>query len=121
MIDKTIIIFSYEFPSTNTSKEYIFFKNELREICKNFSKVVIVPIKRPEGYTLTRLKVLITSIYPSNQATRTQIEGRINRIGQKANVLEYRIIHAGILTNIMNNHDDAKSLEIALIKMSKYN
>jgi glycosyltransferase involved in cell wall biosynthesis len=46
MIDKTIIIFSYEFPSTNTGKEYIFFKNELREICKNFNKVVIVPIKK---------------------------------------------------------------------------
>jgi superfamily II DNA or RNA helicase len=82
-------------------------------------KVVIVPIRRPEGYTLTRLKSMVTSIYPSNQATRTQIEGRINRIGQKETNIIYKIVHAGILTNIMNNHDDAKSLEIALMKMSK--
>jgi superfamily II DNA or RNA helicase len=82
-------------------------------------KVVIVPIRRPEGYTLTRLKAMITGIYPSNQATRTQIEGRINRIGQRAKILQYKIVHTGILTNIMNHHDDAKSLEIALMKMAK--
>ena len=46
MINKTIIIFSYEFPSSNTSKEHIFFKNELKEICNNFNKVVIVPLKK---------------------------------------------------------------------------
>jgi superfamily II DNA or RNA helicase len=82
-------------------------------------KVVIVPIRRPEGYTLTRLKAMITGIYPSNQATRTQIEGRINRIGQSAKILQYKIVHTGILTNIMNHHNDAKSLEIALMKMAK--
>ncbi len=82
-------------------------------------KVVIVPIRRPEGYTLTRLKSMVTSIYPSNQATRTQIEGRINRIGQKETNIIYKVVHSGILTNIMNHHDDAKSLEIALMKMSK--
>jgi superfamily II DNA or RNA helicase len=82
-------------------------------------KVVIVPIKRAEGYTLTRLSVQITSVYPSNQATRTQIEGRINRIGQKSEQVKYIVVHCGVLTNIMNNHADAKSLELALMKMAK--
>lgn len=82
-------------------------------------KIVIVPMKKAEGYTLTRLSVMIRSVYPSNQATRTQIEGRINRIGQKAEYIKYIIVHTGILTNIMNKHSDAKSLELALMKMAK--
>ena len=82
-------------------------------------KIVIVPIKRAEGYTLTRMNIMIRSVYPSNQATRTQIEGRINRIGQNAEEIKYMIVHVGILTNIMNNHNDAKSLELALMKMAK--
>ena len=82
-------------------------------------QVVIVPIRRAEGYTLTRLKAMVTSVYPSNQATRTQIEGRINRIGQRATELEYIVVHIGILTNLMNHHADAKSLEKALEQMAK--
>jgi len=82
-------------------------------------KVVIVPIKKAEGYTLTRMNIMIRSVYPSNQATRTQIEGRINRIGQNSEEIKYVIVHVGILTNIMNNHNDAKSLELALMKMAK--
>ena len=33
--------------------------------------------------------------------------------------IKYVIVHTGILTNIMNNHNDAKSLELALMKMAK--
>jgi hypothetical protein len=76
-------------------------------------KVVIVPIKKSEGYTLTTLDTMITSVYPSNNATREQIEGRINRIGQKRDIV-YKIFHTGILTYILNNHNDAKSLSLAI-------
>ena len=33
-------------------------------------KIVIVPIRKAEGYTLTRLSAMVTSVYPSNNATR---------------------------------------------------
>lgn len=55
MINKTIIIFSYEFPSSNTGKEHIFFKNELKEICKSFNKVVIVPLKKKNKNSVLNL------------------------------------------------------------------
>ena len=82
-------------------------------------KVVIAPIKKAEGYTLTRLSCLIMSVYPSNQATRTQINGRINRVGQMREEIDILIVHVGLLSAILSNHDKARSLEQALEGISK--
>jgi hypothetical protein len=62
-------------------------------------KVVIVPIRHAEGYTLTRL-----SVYPSNNATCEQIARRINRVSQKHDTVIHNIVHVGILTSILKNH-----------------
>jgi len=80
----------------------------------NDYKVVITTIRKCEGYTLTRLKAMVTSVYPSNNASREQIEGRINRIGQKAKVIYIRTVHIGILTYIMQKHKDARNLQAVL-------
>jgi len=77
-------------------------------------KVVITTIRKCEGYTLTRLKAMVTSVYPSNNASREQIEGRINRIGQKSPMIYIRTIHTGILTYIMQKHKDARNLQAVL-------
>lgn len=77
-------------------------------------KVVITTKRKAQGYTLTRLSVMITSVYPSNNATREQLCGRINRVGQKTEPLLYYTVHIGILTTIMENHNSAKSLSAAL-------
>jgi len=77
-------------------------------------KVVITTIRKSEGYTLTRLKAMVTGVYPSNNAAREQIEGRINRIGQKAKEIEIRIVHTGILTYIFQKHKDARNLSAIL-------
>ncbi len=82
-------------------------------------KVVIVPLNKCEGYTLTRLASMVISVYPSNEASRQQISGRINRIGQKAKEIEEVVVHCGILTHILKHHNDAKSLSIALSDMAK--
>ena len=82
-------------------------------------KVVIVPIKKAEGYTLTRLSAMVTSVYPSNNATRTQIQGRINRVSQRRPEIDYRIVHVGVLTAILRNHNQAKNLELALAGLAK--
>lgn len=65
------------------------------------------------------MKRLRTSVYPSNNATRTQIEGRINRVSQRRNEIDYRIVHVGVLTSILRNHNNAKNLEIALAGLAK--
>ena len=57
---------------------------------------------------------MVTSVYPSNEASRTQIEGRINRVNQNSLDVIYDVIHTGILTNILENHNKARSLVKAL-------
>jgi DNA-binding NarL/FixJ family response regulator len=76
--------------------------------------VVITTVRRAEGYTLTRLSAMVTGVYPSNNASRTQLEGRINRICQKQKEVWYRTVHVGLLTSIMRNHGKAHSLAQAL-------
>ena len=80
----------------------------------NDYKIVITTIRRATGYTLSRLKIMITSVYPSNNAVRTQLEGRIDRIDQNAEKIWYYTFHTGILTNILERHRDAQNLMNAL-------
>ena len=82
-------------------------------------KIVIVSIRKSEGYTLTRLGSMVTSVYPSNQANRIQIAGRINRLSQQRLVIYHKIVHCGILTAILRNHNLAKNLEQALKDLAK--
>jgi superfamily II DNA or RNA helicase len=93
----------------------IFLTDETVEEGKEHDyKVVITTIRKSEGYTLTRLKALVTCVYPSNNATREQIEGRINRIGQKAKEVQFFTVHVGILSYIMKRHKDARNLSAIL-------
>ena len=101
------------------SQDSIYLTNEEVKKPSMDYKIVIVPIRRAEGYTLIACSVMVTSVYPSNQATRTQIEGRINRIGQKSPNVIYNIVHSGILTTIMQNHNSARSLAKALEQLSE--
>lgn len=91
-------------------------------VCKKVTpnyKIVIATIRYSSGYTLTKLATLVTSVYPSNNATREQLEGRINRIGQNAKEVNYITIHTGILSHIHERHAAAKSLSLALEGISK--
>lgn len=98
----------------------IFFTDEaVQERKIHDYKVVIVPNKKAEGYTLTRLSAMVTSVYPSNNATREQLDGRINRISQKRKEIDYRTVHVGVLTAILRNHNQAKNLALALQGIAK--
>lgn len=77
-------------------------------------KVVITSIQRAEGYTLSRLGAMVTSVYPSNQASREQMEGRINRMSQKREEIWHYTVHCGLLSSIMKNHENARNLSEAL-------
>jgi hypothetical protein len=82
-------------------------------------KVVITTIRKSEGYTLTRLGASVSSVYPSNNATREQLDGRINRIGQRAEKVEYNVVHVGILSYIMERHNDARNLSAVLSALAE--
>eukprot|EP00930_Biecheleria_cincta_P007002 TRINITY_DN10813_c0_g1_i1.p1 TRINITY_DN10813_c0_g1~~TRINITY_DN10813_c0_g1_i1.p1 ORF type:complete len:1825 (-),score=219.70 TRINITY_DN10813_c0_g1_i1:7-5481(-) len=77
-------------------------------------KIVITSIQRAEGYTLSRLGAMVTSVYPSNQASREQMEGRINRMSQQRGEIRYYTVHCGLLSSIMKNHETARNLSEAL-------
>jgi hypothetical protein len=81
--------------------------------------VVVTTKNYSAGYTLTYLNVMITSVYPSNNATREQLRGRINRIGQKEKEVYYITVHCGILTYLLQHHKDAKNLESVIKSLAK--
>lgn len=82
-------------------------------------RVVIVPMSKSEGYTLTRCDSLVTSVYFGNQATRQQLDGRINRTSQRAAVLRYRTVHCGLLTHVLRNHNGAANINAVLQAMTR--
>ena len=61
---------------------------------------------------------MITSVYPSNNATREQLEGRINRLSQNNKCIEYLTVHTGILTYIYQKHKDAKNISLILNELA---
>ena len=77
-------------------------------------KIVLTTQAYSTGYTITRLSHSIKSVYPSNNATREQLSGRMNRIGQTSPVIKEYTVHCGILTHILARHNDAKSLSSLL-------
>lgn len=103
------------------SKDKTLFLTDSSVASKSVSdySVVITTIRHSEGYTLTRLNSMITGVYPSNNATREQLEGRINRIGQSSDTVYYRIVHAGILTHILHRHNDARNLSAVLSALAE--
>lgn len=72
-------------------------------------KIVIGPIKKAEGYTLSKLDVMITSVYMTNLATIHQIEGRINRLSQKKPEIKIITILAGFLNNIYDKYEGCRN------------
>jgi hypothetical protein len=82
-------------------------------------RVVVVTQDQSSGYELSRLNAMFTSVYPSNQATRDQLHGRIDRLSQRARAVSYTVVHAGILTNSMDKHESAAALARALDQLPR--
>lgn len=76
--------------------------------------VVTTTKNHSSGYSVQRLNVMITSVYPMNVATQQQLEGRINRIGQRAKTIRIITVHRGLLTLALKHHKDATGLLRAL-------
>lgn len=81
-------------------------------------RVIITTIRHSTGYTCTKARIMLTSVYFSNQATREQLEGRINRIGQKSAEVWLITLHTGILTHILKRYDQARTLSQALKQLA---
>jgi hypothetical protein len=83
-------------------------------------KVIITTLKHVMGYTLTKCRVSITGVYPSNQATRTQFEGRTNRLGQLSKTVDIVTVHCGILSFLLESYSRAKSFADAIKEFATF-
>jgi ATP-dependent helicase YprA (DUF1998 family) len=82
-------------------------------------QVVITTPKLETGYDVTSARYMITAPYPSNEASRIQLVGRLVRLSQKAPEVFIEIIHCGILSYSMKHHDVARLIAKSLAGMQK--
>jgi hypothetical protein len=76
--------------------------------------VVITTPTHNAGYSLSTVRVMITSVYFTNQSVRDQLEGRITRIdsiGPEVNIIT---VTAGLLSQVFARYERARSLSAAL-------
>ena len=81
-------------------------------------KVVVAALRYCEGYSLTWMTCLLTGAYPSNQASRTQMRGRINRLDAQRLYKRYYTVLAGVTTITYRYQEAAKLMEDALRQTS---
>lgn len=86
----------------------------LKPETKTKYKVVITTLSHVCGYTLTKCRVSIASVYPSNESSRNQYEGRTNRIGQPSKEVKMITVHCGILSYLLAHYQKARSFAAAL-------
>ena len=71
------------------------------------------------GWNGSRLKCLYSGVYPSNPADRAQMEGRVDRIGQKARVVPVTYLHCGTTTFTLQRHQGDRPAQIAFSQLPK--
>jgi superfamily II DNA or RNA helicase len=67
-----------------------------------------------EGYDMTLYRVMVSGVYFSNEATREQLERRINRLSQTALVVRIVLIHAGLISYIAEKYEGVRNIAAKL-------
>ena len=97
-------------PNVRTKQLLYLTSQAVRDGQEENFNVVVVRMQDCEGYDASHLACLVTSIYPSNLATRLQMFGRINRVVQEADSVENVVVTAGVLTKLHHNYEMAKTV-----------
>lgn len=79
----------------------------------NCPHVVITTPNHCEGYDMTRYRVMVSGVYPSNQATREQLEKRVNRLNQISDVT-INLIHSGLISYIHDKYEGVRDVAASL-------
>jgi hypothetical protein len=77
-------------------------------------KLVITIPSYSMGYSMSKFSIMITSVYYDNQATREQLEGRLNDLLQPKDEIHILTLHSGLLTYTLDKHHSAASLSAAM-------
>jgi hypothetical protein len=84
-------------------------------------KICVVGLEYCEGFNLNWMTMMVTGVYPSNQAKRTQMKGRINRVGDY-NITRwhrhYIKFHTGMTTVALKHHLKAEVTQKMLDKVA---
>lgn len=81
-------------------------------------RIAITTMRHSTGYNLTKMGILITTVYFSDQATREQLEGRIVRLSQNRSSVSIFTVHSGILTTILQRYELSRSMSAAQKSMA---
>lgn len=81
-------------------------------------QVIVTTPQHSTGYTITGMSTMLTSVYFSNQATRDQLDARLNRIGQPSETVRIVTVHCGILTYVLERYNYIKSVSDAIKSFS---
>jgi superfamily II DNA or RNA helicase len=71
------------------------------------------------GYSLSKMRVMIQGVYFGNQATRDQLEGRLNRGNSPYSEIKILTLHTGILSYIHEKYEDTRNLAKAIKSFAK--
>lgn len=82
-------------------------------------QAIITTPQHSTGYTITGMHTMLTSVYFSNQATREQLDGRMNRINQKSETITIVTVHCGLLSYVLTKYDYVKSVSDAIKSFSE--
>lgn len=80
---------------------------------RNYYVVITTPTYS-EGYSLSKMGITITGVYFGNQATRDQLEGRMNDVNQLRTEVMIITVHCGILSHILKKYDNVRSFSMAV-------
>jgi hypothetical protein len=81
--------------------------------------IVITTQTHSAGYSLSRIRIMIQSVYFSNQNTRSQLHGRIVRLNSPWDTVKIITLHTGILTYIHEKYEKVRNLSEALKAFAK--
>ena len=73
-------------------------------------QAIITTVRQATGYTITGMSTMITAVYFSNQATREQLDARLNRLGQPSASVKIVTLHCGLLSYVLLKYDKARTL-----------
>lgn len=73
-------------------------------------RVILTTVYHTRAYTATRAGVLIQGVYFVSEATRIQTLGRIKRATQTRKKIYNVVVHAGLLSQVLDRYDAERSM-----------
>ena len=81
-------------------------------------KLAVTTYRHSTGYTLSKMDIMITSVYFADETVRNQLVGRLVRLSQKSEKITVITVHAGILSEVLRRYEQVGSMALAQKSMA---